>query len=467
MRLSSLKRPMNMYSAKYGDRRDLAGHCRFMWLRYFDTIVQGEFPCDVAVWELGPRVSLRPASTFLNESAKDFVRPWPIYFELTGFAAERSRIERQKNGDKDALAKQLADYDKDLFRQMQRAILEGFEFGIVVKKYKSFQSHPFTVVVTRKDAGLQGSEFRLVWKNPKGPSLAAIARPPAGKKAKVSATEAPAMSVQERHLAELKARDKQWWADARKRQAKRETAADKRKPALRQAVLASLDASKRRFEKLSAKPSSGKSTKGGGWLLSLDDGNQFERRLAPKLTLDQLVDVVARYQWSRFELSDNLLWEYANLFLNPAVQGARTTKLDSLWKKLNRPQKVGYAVRQFIGEVDNGGVWQFLFNEPQLAVGTLEALREIGASQLADDYQATLAELLGKAKTIADIRKRAASLKLNTDAGWQAFAEGYKELPSARSIEKYFYRKSFKRKLFQQACEYMESQLHLLVQVDE
>ncbi len=467
MRLNSLKRPMNMHAAKYGDRRDMAGQCRFMWFRYFDTIIQGEFPCDVAVWELGPRVSLRPASTFLNESAKDFVRPMPIYFELTGFAAERSRIERQKNGDKSVVAQQLADYDEDLFRQMQRAILEGFQFGLVVKKYERLQSNPFTIVVTRQDAGLQSSEFRLVWKNPKGPSLAALARPPSGKKAKVSATQAPALSVQERHLAELKARDKQWWADAKQRQAKRETAADKRKPALSQTLLASLESSKRRTEKLLTKSASAKPTKGDGWLLSLDDGHQFDKRLAPKLTLDQLVDVAARYQWSRFELSDNLLWEYANLFLNPAVQGAKTTKLDALWKKLNRPQKVGYVIRQFIGEVDNGGVWQFLFNEPQLAVATLEALREIGASPLADDYQATLAELLGKAKTIADIRKRAASLKLNTEAGWQAFAEGYRELPTARSIEKYFYRKSFKRELFKQAADYLESHLDLLVQVDE
>lgn len=60
-----------------------------------------------------------------------------------------------------------------------------------------------------------------------------------------------------------------------------------------------------------------------------------------------------------------------------------------------------------------------------------------------------------------------ASLKLNTEAGWQAFAEGYRELPSAKSIEKYFYRKSFKRELFKQAADYLESHLDLLVQVDE
>jgi hypothetical protein len=157
--------------------------------------------------------------------------------------------------------------------------------------------------------------------------------------------------------------------------------------------------------------------------------------------------------------------EYVSHLIVPALKKAKIKNETKLWLKLNRAQKVFYTVLTFSGETDNGGVWQFLFNEPQLSVAALEAMEEIGESTLASDYKATLEELLGKAKTISEIRQKADDSNINTQKRWQAFAEGYREIASARKIEKYFFTRTYKKKLYKRISDYAESQLHLLAEV--
>ena len=141
MKLSSLARRENLYHCPYGDRREVADMCHYVWLRYFDTINTGEPPCDVMIWEIGPRVSIRPASSRLDESSKKFVRPLPIYFELRGLAAERRKIERQKDVESEVTAQQLAELDSKLHSQMKQAILDGFQHRHVVGRYKELPGH--------------------------------------------------------------------------------------------------------------------------------------------------------------------------------------------------------------------------------------------------------------------------------------------------------------------------------------
>ena len=155
------------------------------------------------------------------------------------------------------------------------------------------------------------------------------------------------------------------------------------------------------------KSSRRKTAKVAGFLLSLNDGNQLERLAVPKVHIDQLAAIVAKYPWSEFDEHDNRMWEYMNHLMAPAMKKAQVTKRTRPWLRLNRAQKVFYTMLTFSGETDNGGVWQFLFNEPQLSLAALEAMEEIGESKLASDYKATLEELLGKAKTISDIQARA------------------------------------------------------------
>ena len=153
--------------------------------------------------------------------------------------------------------------------------------------------------------------------------------------------------------------------------------------------------------------------------------------------------------------------------MEPAVKKAQAKDFKKLWLKLNRPQKLFLAMLNFIGETDNVGVWQFLYNEPHLALAALEAMQEISESRLAKNYHTTLDEVLGKAKTISALRKKSTNAKLTTERRWHAFAEGYEQLPSAHRIEKYFYTASYKKKLHKRLTDHVELHLPLLAEIQE
>lgn len=465
MKLSSLTRRENLHDCPFGDRREMASKCRYVWLRYFDTIKTGEPPCDVMIWEIGSTVAVRPGSSRLDESGKHFVRPFSIYFEVKGFAAARRKIERQKNVDRELIARQLADLEGKLRSQLEQAILKGFKYKNVVAGYREFQNSPLTVVMTSKDAGLHNSEFALVWKNKSGPSIELIAKRAKANKGKRFPMPERNPSIREIRLEGMKEENKQWKIAVKKRVADEKVKVEKHTPRVRRKLLAAINKGEQRRQQQLKKSPHRKTTKTSGLLLSLGDGNQLEKPLVPKIHVDRLVEVIVKYPWSEFDLWDNRMWEYMSCLMNPTWKMTKVKDRREWWLKLNRAQKVFHAMLTFSGETDNGGVWQFLFNEPQLSLAALEAMEAIGESTLARDYQAALEELLGKAKTISGIRRKADDRNLSNEKRWQAFAEGYGELVSARKIEKYFFRKSYKKKLFKRISDYVESKLHLLTQI--
>jgi hypothetical protein len=202
------------------------------------------------------------------------------------------------------------------------------------------------------------------------------------------------------------------------------------------------------------------------FLLSLNDGNQSELILAPAISGSAIETIQAKYKWNRFDEYDNRYWEYRYAPIDPVLNKAHVKRVKSLWHKLTRPQKVFYAVLTFDGQIDNGGVWQFLFNYPELSLAALEALSEIESHRLVADYRITLEELLGKAKTFADLRRRATQ-KGPTAQKWAAFMEGYDQLQTAQAIEKYFHAKKFKKELYQQVCDYIERRMDRFARIRE
>ncbi|HEU5118436.1 MAG TPA: DUF4375 domain-containing protein [Isosphaeraceae bacterium] len=199
-------------------------------------------------------------------------------------------------------------------------------------------------------------------------------------------------------------------------------------------------------------------------LLTLDDGNQTDPLVTPTVERAVLDGIQSKYKWTRFDEYDNRYSEYIDHLIVPTLKLAKVKRVETLWKKLNRPQKVFYAVFLFDGQVMNGGVWQFLYNHGELAVAALEALEEIGANRLASDYRVTLEEVMGKAESLGDLCREA------NQAGtfatkWAAFAEGYKQLETTEAIENYYHVKKFKKELYQQLCDYIEPQLNLFAKI--
>lgn len=182
---------------------------------------------------------------------------------------------------------------------------------------------------------------------------------------------------------------------------------------------------------------------------------------------EKIRDKDPREEGPTFDQYDNRMWEFMNLLLEPAIKKARSNNTQSVWLKLNRPQKVFYSLLSFIGETDNGGIWQLIFNSGELGFAALESTIEVGERKLARDYQAVLGELTGTTRSLAAIHKRFSDKKLDSEERWAAFVEGYDALPSTDKVQDYFYTVTFKKAFFKKICDYIESHLSFMADIQD
>ncbi len=125
--------------------------------------------------------------------------------------------------------------------------------------------------------------------------------------------------------------------------------------------------------------------------------------------------------------------------------------------ELTKEQRIYFTLINFESQVNNGGVYQFLFNNPDLPIIALEGMKEIGMSKLAKDYEIVLKEYFGNFSTIQDLYLKFQNDKSDWNKRAQAFADGYKELPSAEKIEDYFYEESFVKSYQQDLTKYVKA----------
>ncbi|MFN3150607.1 DUF4375 domain-containing protein [Bremerella sp.] len=458
MALNDLKKPLRnhrYYKLKFRDRRDAQRSIGGMWNPFFFHTCRGDPWPDLAIWEIGSEIRLRPASTELDEAHPRFQRPPEIAYLVTGYETERNRIERRKGSDAATIATELEQLQAELRELIEPLIVQSFLLKGMQKLFTEWNpdQRPFTILATDADNGLPHSQWRLLWKSDNGRSLKQI-------KTRVQ-------KAQGKSPIEAEAKPSQWQLYQEKRKASKQRerkqheqvrrqiadAVEKRKPAIRR-KLADLPSSNARPTKKATDYPAAKR-----FLVSLDDGNQHDRILSTKLPVESLVAIQARYLWSSFDEDDNRLWEYRYALLDPVLKKSRLS-FPRLWARLNRPQKTFYAFLAFDGDVNNGGVWQFLFNCPQLSLAAWEAMDQIGAKKLAANYQETLAELAGQAETIADLRRHFEDQNLSTTKRWAAFVQGYDTVPSAKKIEQTYFTAKFKRPLYQSMAKYVEANLN-------
>lgn len=442
--------------------------CYCAWRDFFDHLRPGEPRGDLAIWEIGERVSLRPACMALDESSPEFVRPPPLFFEVQGYGKERRKLEKRKDLTAGESEAELRALDAELLDRTQRAIVQAFKINIVKNAFRKYNPDdlPFTALMTTSDQGLHASELQEVWRNKRGPTVATIRKRAAAAKGKKLPTQQRGASVYQERLEKISQRRKKEQKAAERYEAREKEKAEQRKPAVRRKFARQIE------EALAKRPrSKGKHAKSGPaarrFPLSLDHGNQHDLQLVPEVTLDELVAIHLAHQWSHFDEYDNRMLEYSYKLLEPLIRKAAAQPVEELWRKLNRPQKVFYTLLSFVGEVDNGGIWQFLFNDPELSLAALEMMQEIGATKLENDYRKVLGELIGKADTVSNLRRQFNEKKLSSAKRWQAFAEGYGTLKSTATIERYFYTSRFKNSLFRKMSDYVESSFHLLARVTD
>ena len=199
--------------------------------------------------------------------------------------------------------------------------------------------------------------------------------------------------------------------------------------------------------------------------LSINDGNQTELVHGPNVESDWLDRVRQKHPWSSFKEYDNRVYEYMEYLLDPAVDESETEQTRKMWSGFTRTQKVFYVLITFDGQVKNGGVYQFLFNYPELVLAALEAFVEIGDKTLEGDYGETLSEFVGKSAKIEELKKIFSDQTRDWDKRWESYAKGHNEFTTMEKIEDYFYTDEFIKSHFMLIADYVETNIHQMARV--
>jgi hypothetical protein len=133
--------------------------------------------------------------------------------------------------------------------------------------------------------------------------------------------------------------------------------------------------------------------------------------------------------------------------------------------RLTKEQRIFFSLVNFEGQTNNGGVYQFVFNQPELSLITLEAMKITKMDSLAKDYELVLHEVFGKTENISELRNKFQDNTQTMNSRWNAFVEGYKKIKSAEVIEEYLYEADFINQFRAKLLEYVKAnQQNLYIQ---
>ncbi len=193
-------------------------------------------------------------------------------------------------------------------------------------------------------------------------------------------------------------------------------------------------------------------------VLSLDDGNQLKLLMPATITREWLNNVQHKYNSTEFDELDSLLLVYLSDIFEKAIEESNLQE-DDIWQNMTRAQKTFSTFISFSGEVDNGGVFQFIFNLPTSIFAVVEMCEELGLPKLGNDYLNVLRELTGKEYEFLFIKQTFNNESLSWEKRWSAFSRGQKDLKSTLVIEDYFYDEEFKESLYKTVTDYVEKNM--------
>lgn len=192
----------------------------------------------------------------------------------------------------------------------------------------------------------------------------------------------------------------------------------------------------------------------------LESDNESTQHLPtlPKNWLSQLEKKWSKIEWSQYENEHYDICEKIcnEVYSSKKYWEKKQTHTDFL-NEMTKEQRVYFTLINFEAQVNNGGVYQFLFNYPELSILALEGMEEMGLEKLAKDYKVVLNEYFGNFETIQELYSRFQNNSKSWKKRWNSFAEGYKELPSAEGIEEYFYEEDFIQIYHEDVVKYVKA----------
>lgn len=189
--------------------------------------------------------------------------------------------------------------------------------------------------------------------------------------------------------------------------------------------------------------------------LTIDDKRNNELRIDPAVPEAAFAKLQAEYAAKPYDKYDNLVYKFSELLLDPLAKISKQEDSEKLFAELNRSQRIFSLLLQLEGQINNGGVYQFLWNRGESMMAAQEALWELNIEPLAADYEKVLDEL--EAATDNFIKDREFWVNVNHSEAekWKVFQDGRNYIPTGKKIEEYFYTEEFAQKYHQKIIDYV------------
>lgn len=198
----------------------------------------------------------------------------------------------------------------------------------------------------------------------------------------------------------------------------------------------------------------------------INEGNQAKLIHGLKVSKAQIADIQSSYNWDNYRWNENRITEYMDVFFDNLTKHHRgQERSHRFWKELTRGQKVFWSYLALEGEIDNGGLFQFLHNHPEHLFSARQVMVELKQTKLLADYDIFLNEVEEKKWKIRWNIWQSNNPFSSQDKQIKAFSRGYKIMESPKKIEEYFCTDDFKKTWHMAMSGYIEEHLEQYAQI--
>ena len=157
---------------------------------------------------------------------------------------------------------------------------------------------------------------------------------------------------------------------------------------------------------------------------TIEDQRNNRLLINPSIQNSVLEEVKAKYADMDYDRFDNLFFAYSELLLDPLWDLSEATDEEDYFNKLNKSQRIFSILMQMDGQINNGGVYQFLWNRPESMHAAREALFELEIQPLANDFAVVIQELEQHVDDYIEDKKIWDNSKLSHEVKWKRFTDG-------------------------------------------
>lgn len=185
--------------------------------------------------------------------------------------------------------------------------------------------------------------------------------------------------------------------------------------------------------------------------LTIDDGRANRLLLSPGIPKENLDAFLTEYEGKNYHRHDNLFHKLSGILPDPAPG----TDYADYFNQLNTSQRIYAVLLQMDGQINNGGVYQFLWNRPEMIYAAAEALHELGIEPLDEHFSAVLKELESNSADFARDKRVWNDPAISHEQKWTVFQEGRRYIPTGDRIEAYFYTDEFAQYFHGKVMDYL------------